>query len=67
MEVMNGLLITIIGIVAYIALTFVAIALTSYRREDTPIWEVVVLSILTTPILAVIVEMLKPYRPEKKK
>ncbi len=62
-----GLLITIIGIVAYVALTFVAIALTRYRCEDTPIWEVVVLSILTTPILAVIVEMLKPYKPEKRK
>ena len=64
---MNGLLITILSIVVYIALTFVAIGLTSYRREDTPIWEVIVLSILITPILVIIVEMLKPYKPEKGK
>lgn len=52
----------LLGIVIYVVLTFIAMLITSNRHDDTPAWEVVVLCILLSPVIAIMLEMLKPYR-----
>lgn len=55
--------IVFIVIIAYILLTFLAMAIVENRKDDTPMWEVILLCLCFSPVLAIILEMLKPYKP----
>lgn len=59
----GALLGIILGIIGFIILTVIVCAVTGNREDDTPIWEPIVLSIFFTPIIALLVEVLKPYKP----
>ena len=52
----------IIGIIVYVILTILTIAITNNREDGTPLWEPILLCILLTPVLAIMLEMLKPYK-----
>jgi len=56
----------IIGVLVYILLTVLAIFITDNRKDDTPVWEIILLCLFFSPILAIILEMLKPYKPTYK-
>ena len=61
------ILFSILGsLVMYIILTCIICSVVGNREDDTPLWEPIVLSIFFTPILALLVEVLKPYKPIKK-
>jgi RsiW-degrading membrane proteinase PrsW (M82 family) len=55
-----------IVLVAYITLTVLAVFITDNRKDDTPLWEVLLLCIFFSPVLAIILEMLKPYKPQSR-
>ena len=57
-----GFWLIILGIALYVGLTILAIAITNNREDGTPLWEPILLSILLTPVLAIMFEMLKPYK-----
>jgi len=52
----------IVGIPLYIGLTILTLEITNNREDGTPLWEPLLLCILLTPILAILLEMLKPYK-----
>ena len=56
----------IIGVLVYILLTVLAIFITDNRKDDTPVWEIILLCLFFSPVLAIILEMLKPYKPTYK-
>lgn len=61
------ILCVILGLVLLTGLIYLAVAITKNRDDDTPVWEVVLLSLLLTPIIAIMLEMLKPYKPDYKR
>ena len=54
----------LIALVVYIILTVLAVFITDNRKDDTPVWEVILLCILLTPVITIALEMLKPYKPQ---
>jgi len=58
----TGFWLFIVGIILYIGLTILTVAITNNREDDTPLWEPILLCILLTPVLAILLEMLKPYK-----
>lgn len=52
-----------LGFVVYFLLTALAVMIVENRKDDTPLWEVILLCIVFTPVLGIILEMLKPYKP----
>ena len=61
------LLISILGsLIGYVILTVIVCSVASNREDNTPLWEPIVLCIFFTPILALLVEALKPYKLIKK-
>ena len=61
MSVLGIFWLVILGLVIYALLTYLAIKITMNRTDDTPFWEPLILSILLTPIITIMLEMLKPY------
>lgn len=53
----------ILGLVLLTGLISLAVAITKNRDDDTPLWEPIILSFLLTPIIVIMLEMLKPYKP----
>ena len=53
-----------IGVILFLSLLALAVWVTKNRDDDTPIAEPVLISIMLTPVIAIILEMLKPYRPD---
>ena len=62
---MNNFIYLIIGVCAWLIMTGVNVIIISYNRDDTPIWETIVISLFFTPVLALLIEMLKPYNTKK--
>ena len=62
MQISGIIFLTLIGLLVYAILTFVVVIVTKNRNDDTPTWEPILISIIFTPILALIVETLKPYK-----
>lgn len=67
MEIFATFLLILLGLFVYGGLCVLAVAITRNRRDFTPLWEVILLCILLTPVLAIILEMLKPYKPIERK
>jgi len=66
---MNKDLITIcvlLSAIVYLLLIALALWVTKNREDDTSLAEPIFISILLTPIIAIILEMLKPYKPDYK-
>lgn len=57
----------IIGVIAYLMLTVLVVWVTKNRDDDTSMAEPILISLLLTPVIAIILEMLKPYRPDYKR
>ena len=62
MGLATGFWIILLSIALYVGLTILAVAITNNREDGTPLWEPLLLSILLTPVLAIMFEMLKPYK-----
>ena len=60
---MPPVVIVFIALIVDILLTFAVMAIVENRKDDTPMWEVALVCLLFTPIIGLIVEMLKPYKP----
>jgi len=60
----KGILICVLlSIALFCFLTVLTLKVTGNREDDTPEWEVLLLCIFFTPILAMLFEILKPYKP----
>ena len=57
----------IISVIAYLMLTVLVVWVTKNRDDDTAVIEPIILSLLLTPVIVIILEMLKPYKPDYKR
>lgn len=51
------------SILVYFFLICAALSIAENREDDTPKWEVILLCIFFSPLLAILIELLKPYKP----
>ena len=54
----------LLGAIVYLLLIALALWVTKNRDDDTSLAEPIFISILLTPVIAIILEMLKPYKPD---
>ena len=57
------LLIVIMGLALYIAMVLMVWLVARNRQDGTPLYEVILVCVVFTPVIGLFVYMLKPYKP----